>query len=586
MSNSKKEEVSKEPTATTSLFSRLGNSLGNILFSTYTTETHSESDYKEAQNSNDGNLFKKSSLENQHIDQEFKYFNKPIGEKDNNNDKFNFKSNEEQNLKLDNCCKKNIDCNNKLNNTENKTLNIHNTTSPNNGKIKKSSNECIATYIERKSPSIHNEISLAIDDAQENTKDSSVFFEDNNFTQETLQHTKIFRKNFTNDKNDNNTVLEKKKSYYDFDESNVNLFQTKYDIGSLELSCNEPIFHDLVLDQTIRKNTENNHKIVNKLELPVNTNVIEVKQELLLKPIEYQNIKNRKVQNPSANELKGLNKPKFEFFEANIDTNVYDNKIEESLVQKANHSFENYDDPNFNLFQNKDTVSNSPKPNCGKLSLDGSLNKITLSETRQELVNKQSLASKSKWFQEKPSVKNKHIKNKGFENVKDTNTEIMLPKSSDICKKDMFYPNCDNLKISMSNSDNEIKEVVVPKNSYNLDNFEDPNFNPFKTKNAVSNSPEHPCDEKVINTKLIIGEKHFGDPDLNQFQTKSNLFNSPKLCNKNINFDVETDTVLVNFESGIAEDNFHFCSQNVKKPIPKKADNDKLEGNVFLIKFS
>jgi hypothetical protein len=72
-------------------------------------------------------------------------------------------------------------------------------------------------------------------------------------------------------------------------------------------------------------------------------------------------------------------------------------------------------------------------------------------------------------------------------------------------------------------------EPIVPKGAYSVDvnKFDDPDFNPFETKKAMSNSPipnEEPIAPKGA---YSVDFDKFDDPNFNPFETKKAMSNSP-----------------------------------------------------------
>ena len=84
----------------------------------------------------------------------------------------------------------------------------------------------------------------------------------------------------------------------------------------------------------------------------------------------------------------------------------------------------------------------------------------------------------------------------------------------------------------MGNSDDEIQEISVPKKGYNLDMFDDPNYNPFQTKNTVSNSPTPVCDKQSLDdNKSIVSSNQVSEELENK---ESSAIKSVSLKKKNV----------------------------------------------------
>ena len=79
----------------------------------------------------------------------------------------------------------------------------------------------------------------------------------------------------------------------------------------------------------------------------------------------------------------------------------------------------------------------------------------------------------------------------------------------------------------------EEEEAPLPaKGGYNMDfdKFDDPNFNPFESKKAMSNSP--PPGEEAIKPATAgysMAFDKFDDPNFNPFESKKAMRNSPEL---------------------------------------------------------
>ena len=78
----------------------------------------------------------------------------------------------------------------------------------------------------------------------------------------------------------------------------------------------------------------------------------------------------------------------------------------------------------------------------------------------------------------------------------------------------------------------EEEDAPLPAKGYSMDfdKFDDPNFNPFESKKAMSNSPP-PGEEaiKPASSGYTVDYDKFDDPNFNPFESKKAMRNSPEL---------------------------------------------------------
>ena len=579
MSNNTKEDGSYEK-PTSSLFSRLGNSLGNILFSSYNADIESKSGYKEeAKGYNDGSLIEESSSKNQHVDQE-KCSEDEIGVNNNNNSTDKPKNNniQTQNLKINNSFQENLECVKELSTIENVSPNPLISNEYDIDKINKSEDDLLLTNIEIKSPPIKNKTLTAFEISQENIKH-------NNFMHKTFETkvSDVCEKNIVDPSIDN--VMASMDNSYDeikemsvpkkgynldmFDDQNYNPFQTKNTISNSPTPiCDKQSLDDnksIVNSNQVSEELENKEcsaiksvslkkKNVMKKKVLTGTGNIKKDSDEIIKDTyaKVSDVSKKDMVNPSSNK-----------FVVSISSSGDD--IEEIAAPKKGYNLDVFDDPNYNPFQTKNTVSNSPTQISNKQSLDENKSINSSNQINKELEHKKSLAIKSVSLKKKMLMKKEvFAETDVVENASKEIIENSLAKVSDVSKKDKVNSSNDSLLVSMGNSDDEVQEISFQKKGYNLDMFDDPNYNPFQTKNTVSNSPTPICDKQSY---------------CEDFHKLTNSEASPELSNKNLRHNL--DTQPANFEKGIIEESVHFALQNTKKPLPKKSNNGNLKGKLF-----
>lgn len=273
---------------------------------------------------------------------------------------------------------------------------------------------------------------------------------------------------------------------------------------------------------------------------------------------------------------------------------------------------ENLEDPNFNPFSTKITVQNSPdKKNCpaaeNKVAAEGATKPKKVAEKKPVAdAKEEDKATQNKKTSEKASCA------KGKE----------APRSKTVVAK----------KEAENRGTTEEDEIIPPKKGYNLDldNLDDPNFNPFATKMSVNNSPdkkkepaveskkaeENKVSEEVPNceeekkpsketgkpvamkkkkpvAKAPEGKQddvatepkggykldldHIDDPNFNPFATKSAVSNSPGKANASVG-EKEERSEFSQEKKTQAED-----AKSVKKSIkktPKAEDAEEMEVDI------
>ncbi|XP_047475597.1 LOW QUALITY PROTEIN: transforming acidic coiled-coil-containing protein 2-like [Penaeus chinensis] len=142
---------------------------------------------------------------------------------------------------------------------------------------------------------------------------------------------------------------------------------------------------------------------------------------------------------------------------------------DEPILPKKGYNLDfldNLDDPNFNPFSLKTTVTNSPDKKNGT---------VAESKTPEEAPKPKEKVEKKPVAKEEKKVTQKTSSAKEKETVK---IKTVMPKED---------------KAEEKLEAQEEDEIIPPKKGYNLeflDNLEDPNFNPFTTKTTVSGSPD------------------------------------------------------------------------------------------------
>lgn len=137
-----------------------------------------------------------------------------------------------------------------------------------------------------------------------------------------------------------------------------------------------------------------------------------------------------------------------------------------SPQKRYNLDFDKLEDPNFDPFATKSAVSNSPEKVTKEIVAEAQADELV------EIVKPVSVT------QAQILSENDYDKQEGSHAQVDED-----PVEDGSLKTEM---------VTESTSEEQEEEIIPPKKGYNMDleNVEDPNFNPFTTKTSVSNSPE------------------------------------------------------------------------------------------------
>lgn len=190
--------------------------------------------------------------------------------------------------------------------------------------------------------------------------------------------------------------------------------------------------------------------------------------------------------------------------------------------------FDKFDDPNFNPFQTKKSMKNSPPssptPPKGAYSMDQDKfddPNFNPFESKKAMKNSPTPSPTPKT--EQPVELGNEISNE-LEPPK--KKPPVLGKNRKVKKKVVKKP-----PVQKAEVEKEPEEApLAPKGAYSMDfdKFDDPNFNPFASKKAMSNSPP-PSEEPVLPKSggYTMDFDKFDDPNFNPFESKKAMSNSP-----------------------------------------------------------